>query len=110
MKINEKNQSQIIKKLLELTGENSTVRITPEELLNQMWEFGIASKRDLAITLKKFGLRTKVFYINRHHARYYILVKNELVQVQAHFEAFTLRKTVETDETGEKVRTLTPAT
>ena len=86
MKINKWNQSQIIKKLLALTEKNDIVQITPGELLDQMWEFGVMSKRDLPITLKNFGLCTKVLFINGHHARYYTLVKNELTQIRAYLE------------------------
>ena len=72
----------LLGKLVTMVEKESPVRVTPEELLYEFRDFDISSKRDLALKLGRFGLHTRVLFLNGRHARYYTLVKSELTQVQ----------------------------
>ena len=72
----------ILSRLAEMVEEESPLRISPEQLLYELREFDVSSKRDLALKLGRFGLHTRVLSIDGHGARYYVLVKHEIAQVQ----------------------------
>jgi hypothetical protein len=45
-------------------------------------EFAISSKRDLAFKMGRFGLHTRVLYIDGKHNRFYVLTKFRIEEIK----------------------------
>ena len=74
----------MINKLLEFLPEDvDTVYKTPDELLTVLGiEFGMSSKRDMAIKLGRLGFRTRTVTINKKFGRYYIITRAHITSLQ----------------------------
>jgi len=70
--------SAILGELLKLVEEKETTSFRPEEMLQYLHRFPFNSKRDLAISMKRIGLQTRVLFMNGRHDRYYIITRSEL--------------------------------
>jgi len=70
--------AMMLNSLLELSKHKNPTLLAPGEMLQALQEFGFTSKRDLAMRLGRFGLHTRVLYVNGHHGRYYVLNYSKL--------------------------------
>ena len=73
--------NEVLGKLLKLTEKEDVAWVTPAQLLEEVKEYGVVSKRDLAIGLSKFGLHTRVASRHGKNARYYVLKHKKLVEI-----------------------------
>ena len=73
--------NEVLGKLLKLAEKEDVAWVTPAQLLEEVKEYGVVSKRDLAIGLSKFGLHTRVASRHGKNARYYVLNHKELVKI-----------------------------
>ena len=73
--------NEVLGKLLKLAEKEDVAWVTPAQLLEEVKEYGVVSKRDLAIGLSKFGLHTRVASRHGKKARYYILTHDELAEI-----------------------------
>ena len=71
----------MLNKLIEMVKDKGVLYLTAEEMLMALKEFNFNSKRDLAMKLGRFGLHTKVLWLNEHYNRYYTLSKDRLQEL-----------------------------
>ena len=74
--------TMMLRKLLEATKHEDTVRFTPDQLLEYLSGFDFTSKRDLGLKLGRFGLHSRVLSLNGHYGRYYTLNRKKLEMLQ----------------------------
>jgi hypothetical protein len=77
----------MLTRLLELCPDMVVVEKTPEELLQHFGtDFGMISKRELAIRMGRFGLHTRVLYYDGQHYRAYSLYRNRIEELLSKYK------------------------
>lgn len=74
----------MLNELLKIANpDGANTYITPDELMAKIsLQFSITSKRDLAFKMGRFGLHTRVLYVDGKYNRYYVLVKHRIEEIK----------------------------